>query len=178
LLAAGDAPSLLPGVVWYTTPELTQALADLGWTVGRNVRIDLRWGGGDINRIRTLALELKQISLPQIRAGNLRALATGGRTRDDSQPEVPTLIESGFADFEASQWVGLLAPARTAPAIVERLNKTFNGALQDPEMIAKLATQGMTPGGGTPDDFAKLISAELKQWTEVARRANVVSDRN
>jgi tripartite-type tricarboxylate transporter receptor subunit TctC len=118
----------------------------------------------------------KQITIPQIRAGNLRALATGGRRRDESQ--VPTLIESGFAGFAATQWVGLLAPARTAPAIVERLNKTFNGALQDPEMVAKLATQGMTPAGGTPDDFARLISAELKQWTEVAHQANVVSDRN
>jgi tripartite-type tricarboxylate transporter receptor subunit TctC len=120
----------------------------------------------------------KQITIPQIRAGNLRALATGGHKRDDSLPEVPTLIESGFAGFEATQWVGLLAPARTAPAIIERLNAVFNGALQDPEMVAKLATQGMTPAGGTPDDFARLISAELRQWNEVARQANVVSDRN
>jgi tripartite-type tricarboxylate transporter receptor subunit TctC len=120
----------------------------------------------------------KQITIPQIGAGNLRALVTGGRKRDESLPEVPTLIESGLAGFEATQWVGLLAPARTAPAIIERLNKAFNGALQDPEMVAKLATQGMTPAGGTPDDFARLISAELKQWTEVARQANVVSDRN
>jgi tripartite-type tricarboxylate transporter receptor subunit TctC len=120
----------------------------------------------------------KQITIPQIRAGNLRALATGGGKRDESLPEVPTLIESGFAGFEATQWVGLLAPARTPPAIVARLNNVFNAALQDPEMVAKLATQGMTPAGGTPDDFARLISAELKQWTEVARQANVVSDRN
>ncbi|MBV9969366.1 MAG: tripartite tricarboxylate transporter substrate binding protein [Xanthobacteraceae bacterium] len=120
----------------------------------------------------------KQITIPQIRAGNLRALATGGRGRDESLPEVPTLIESGFPDFEATQWVGLLAPARTAPAIIERLNTVFNGALQDPEMVTKLATQGMTPAGGTPGDFARLISAELKQWTEVARQADVVSDRN
>jgi tripartite-type tricarboxylate transporter receptor subunit TctC len=120
----------------------------------------------------------KQITIPQIRAGNLRALATGGDRRDESLPEVPTLIESGFAGFEATQWVGLLAPARTAPAIIEGLNKVFNDALKDPEMVAKLATQGMTPAGGTTDDFARLISAELKQWTEVARQANVVSDRN
>jgi tripartite-type tricarboxylate transporter receptor subunit TctC len=120
----------------------------------------------------------KQITIPQIRAGNLRALATGGRKREEGLLEVPTLSESGFVGFEATQWVGLLAPARTAPAIVERLNTAFNRALQDPEMVAKLATQGMTPAGGTPDDFARLISAELKQWTEVARQANVVSDRN
>ena len=119
-----------------------------------------------------------QISMPQIDAGNLRALATGGRRRAESLPEVPTLIESGFIGFEATQWVGLLAPARTAPAIIEQLNKSFNSALQNPEVVAKLATQGMTPAGGTPDDFARLISAELKQWTEVARQANVVSDRN
>jgi tripartite-type tricarboxylate transporter receptor subunit TctC len=119
-----------------------------------------------------------QISIPQIDAGNLRALATGGRRRAKSLPEVPTLIESGFVGFEATQWVGLLAPARTAPAIIEQLNITFNSALQNPEVVAKLATQGMTPAGGTPDDFAGLISAELKQWTEVARQADVVSDRN
>jgi tripartite-type tricarboxylate transporter receptor subunit TctC len=130
--------------------------------------------GGDVQ----FGVLSKQITIPQIRAGNLRALATGGRRRDESLPEVPTLIESGFAGFEATQWVGLLAPARTPLAIIERLNTAFDGALQDPEMVAKLATQGMTPGRGTPDDFARLISAELKQWTEAARQANVVSDRN
>ncbi len=119
-----------------------------------------------------------QISIPQIEAGNVRVLATGGRVRVASLPEVPTLIESGFAGFEATQWVGLLAPARTAPAIIERLNTAFNSTLQNPEVVAKLAIQGMTPAGGTPDDFARLISAELKQWTEVARQADVVSDRN
>ena len=82
-----------------------------------------------------------QISIPQIQAGNLRVLATGGPRRAENLPEVPTLIElnSGFIGFEATQWVGLLAPARTAPAIIERLNMAFNGALQNPEVVAKLA---------------------------------------
>lgn len=116
-----------------------------------------------------------QLCIPQLEAGGLRALATGGRTRDGQLPDVPTLIESGFPDFQSTHWVGLMAPARTPQGIVDRLNAVFNRALQDPEAVAKLEVQGMSPVGGTPEEFGRMISTELRQWTEVARRANVDS---
>ncbi len=117
-----------------------------------------------------------QLCIPQLESGTVRALATGGRTRDKQLPDVPTLIESGFPDFQSTHWVGLLAPARTPQVIIDRLNAVVNSALQDPAVIAKLETQGMRPVGGTPEEFGKTISAELKQWTEVARQANVDSE--
>jgi tripartite-type tricarboxylate transporter receptor subunit TctC len=116
-----------------------------------------------------------QICIPQLESGRLRALATGGRTRDKQLPDVPTLIESGFPDFKSAHWVGLLAPARTPQGVIDRLNAAFNRTLRDPEVVAKLAAQGMTAVGGTSEEFGKMISTELKQWTEVARRANVDS---
>jgi tripartite-type tricarboxylate transporter receptor subunit TctC len=117
-----------------------------------------------------------QICIPQLEAGKLRALATGGRTRDKQLPGVPTLIESGFPNFQATQWVGLLAPAHTPQGIIDQLNAVFNRVLQDPEVVARLETQVMRPVGGTSGEFGKMISTELKQWTEVARQANVDSN--
>ncbi len=78
--------------------------------------------------------------------------------------------------FEGSQWVGLLAPAQTPASIVERLNTELNRIVRDPDMIAKFVAQGMLPAGGTPEEFSKLISSELKQWTEVARQAKVTAE--
>jgi tripartite-type tricarboxylate transporter receptor subunit TctC len=117
-----------------------------------------------------------QIAMPQIESGNLRVLATGGPAPNKDLPGVPTLNECGFPGFVATQWVGLLAPAGTPAPIVKRLNHEINRVLAAPDNVAKLAGQGMTPMGGSADEFAKLISAELKQWSELARQANVVSD--
>ena len=113
------------------------------------------------------------VSLPQIAAGNLKVLAVGGRAREPQLPNVPTVAEAGFADFEATQWVGLLAPAATPPQMVARLNAEVNTALHDPDLIAKLARQGMAPGGGAADDFAARIAKEIADWQAVARSAGI-----
>jgi tripartite-type tricarboxylate transporter receptor subunit TctC len=116
------------------------------------------------------------LSLPHIQAGTLRPIAVGSLTRDPQLPNVPSLAESGFPELEAIQWVGLLAPAGMPKPIVERLNTEVNRALRDPDLIARLATQGITPAGGTPEDFQKVISSEIRQWTEVARAANIKAE--
>jgi tripartite-type tricarboxylate transporter receptor subunit TctC len=113
------------------------------------------------------------VSLPQIEAGNVRALAVGSLTRYAQLPDVPTVAESGFPGFEAIQWVGLLTTAGTPKPIVERLNAEVNGALKDPDLIAKLAQEGMLPGGGTAAEFASLIATEIKNWKETARAADI-----
>ena len=114
--------------------------------------------------------------MPQMEAGALRAIAVGSKARDPKFPQVPAMAESGFADFEAIQWVGLLTTRGTPPAIIARLNAEVNAALKNPDLVAKLAQQGMTPAGGTPDEFQKLISTEVKQWTEVAKAANITAE--
>jgi tripartite-type tricarboxylate transporter receptor subunit TctC len=113
------------------------------------------------------------VSLPQIQAGSLRALAVGSLARYAQLPDVPTVAESGFPGFEAIQWVGLLTTAGTPKPIIERLNAAVNNALKEPELIAKLAQEGMLPGGGSAVDFGGLISTEIKNWKEIGRAADI-----
>jgi tripartite-type tricarboxylate transporter receptor subunit TctC len=113
------------------------------------------------------------VSLPQIEAGNVRALAVGSLERYAQLPDVPTVAESGFPGFEAIQWVGLLTTAGTPKDVVERLNTEVGKALKEPELIAKLAQEGMLPGGGTPTEFGRTISTEIRNWKETARAANI-----
>ncbi len=112
-------------------------------------------------------------SLPHIQSGALRAIAAGSLTRDPQFSNLPTVAEQGFPDFEAIQWVGLLTTAGTPKAIVDRLNAEVNRALRDPDMIAKLAKQGVSPAGGSPADFKKVIATEIQKWKEVARSADI-----
>ena len=115
-------------------------------------------------------------SLPHIQSGALRAIAAGSLMRDPQFPDLPTVAESGFPGFEAIQWVGLLTTAGTPKEIVERLNGVVNRAIRDPDMIAKLAAQGVSPAGGTPEDFHRLIATEIRNWTETARAANIKAE--
>jgi tripartite-type tricarboxylate transporter receptor subunit TctC len=113
------------------------------------------------------------LSLPQLQAGALRAIATGSLSREAQFPDLPTVAEQGFPGFEAIQWIGLLTTAGTPAPIVDRINSEVNRALRDPDLIAKFAQQGIVPAGGTPADFARTIATDLKNWTETARAANI-----
>jgi tripartite-type tricarboxylate transporter receptor subunit TctC len=113
------------------------------------------------------------VSLPYIQSGRLRLLAVGGLTRHPQAPDIPTLAESGFPDFEAIQWVGLLTSAGTPTEIIDRLNAVVIQALEDPALIDKLAQQGMSPGGGTAAEFRALIGREIRNWRDVGRAANI-----
>jgi tripartite-type tricarboxylate transporter receptor subunit TctC len=114
-------------------------------------------------------------SLPHIQSGALRAIAAGSRTRDTQFPDLPTVAEM-LPDFEAIQWVGLLTTAGTPKEIVDRLNAEVNRAIRDPDLIAKLAAQGVSPAGGTPEEFQTLIATEIHNWTDVARAASIKAE--
>jgi tripartite-type tricarboxylate transporter receptor subunit TctC len=116
------------------------------------------------------------LSLPQIQSAALRAIASGSLARDPQLPDLPTVAEQGFPGFEAIQWIGLLTTAGTPSEIIERLNAEVNRALRDPDLIAKFAQQGISPAGGTPADFQRTIAADLKNWTETARAANIKAE--
>jgi tripartite-type tricarboxylate transporter receptor subunit TctC len=111
--------------------------------------------------------------LPQIDAGLVRPLATGGLVRDPKFPDLPTAAESGFPGFEAVQWLGLLTTAGTPKDVVAKLNLEANRALHEPDLAAKLALQGTTAAGGSPDEFKELIVNELRNWKAAAQRANI-----
>jgi tripartite-type tricarboxylate transporter receptor subunit TctC len=116
------------------------------------------------------------ISLPQIRSGAARAIASGSLSRDAQLPDLPTVAEQGFPGFEAIQWIGLLTTAGTPKNVIERINAELNRALGDPDLIAKLAQQGLSPAGGTPTQFQQTIATDLKNWTEIARAANITAE--
>jgi tripartite-type tricarboxylate transporter receptor subunit TctC len=114
-------------------------------------------------------------SLGHIKAGKLRALAVTTATRSEALPDIPTLSEF-IPGFEASQWVGLVAPRDTSPTIIEKLNVEINGALGDPQVKARFADLGGMLLPGSPTDFSKLIRDETEKWAKVIRTANIKVD--
>ena len=111
--------------------------------------------------------------LPHIKSGKLRALAVTSLQRSPVAPDVPTVAESGYPGFEALAWHGILAPARTPPAIVKKLNEEIVKALDDPATKALLANQAMQTVGSTPEEFAAFIRKDIAIWKAVAAAANV-----
>ena len=113
-------------------------------------------------------------SVPHIRAGKLRAFAVSSPRRASALPEVPTMQESGVKDFDISQWQGILAPAGTPRAIVERLNAEIVRAMQAADVRERIVTQGGSEiVTGSPEDFGGLIKTELQQYARLIRDAKI-----
>jgi tripartite-type tricarboxylate transporter receptor subunit TctC len=113
-------------------------------------------------------------SVPQIRAGRLRAFAVSSKKRASSLPEVPTMEEAGIRGFDISQWQGVLAPAGAPRAIVERLNAEIVKALQTAEVRERLVTQGGNEiVTGPPEEFAVLIRNDLQQYAKLIKDAGI-----
>jgi tripartite-type tricarboxylate transporter receptor subunit TctC len=171
-----------PGKFNYATPgAASQAhlLLEM-WSarVGTKMQhIPYRGGGPAALSVATgethLTLLSPVVMVNHIESGAVRPLATGGLVRDPQFRDLPTIAESGFPGFEAVQWLGLLTTGRTPKAVVQKLNVEINRALRDPDLAAKLALQGTTAAGGSPEEFRELIAAEIRNWKEVARSANM-----
>ncbi len=112
-------------------------------------------------------------SLPQVEAGALRVLATGNIIREPELPNVPTSAEAGFPDFQARQWIGLLAPPGTPKPIIDQLNKGVQDILARDDVKAVMSKQGLTASSASPEDFAKIIAQEIKMWTDIAQKAKI-----
>jgi tripartite-type tricarboxylate transporter receptor subunit TctC len=112
-------------------------------------------------------------ALPQINAGALLALAVTSKDRSPVAPNVPTISESGYPGFDAIAWHGILAPANTPPAIVNRLNAEIVKALKDPETATLLEKQAMQTIGNSPQAFADFIKQDIAVWKQVAEQARV-----
>ena len=111
--------------------------------------------------------------LPHMQAGTLRALAVTSPQRSAMAPDVPTVAESGYPGFDAIAWHGILAPAKTPPAIVRKLNAEIVNALQHPETKDLLVKQAMQTVGNTPEEFAAFIKKDIAIWKAVAAEADV-----
>jgi tripartite-type tricarboxylate transporter receptor subunit TctC len=109
-------------------------------------------------------------------AGNLRALATASRSRIELLPEVPTIAESGYKDYEANLWFGLFAPAKTPNATIAQLAAWFSAALQVPTVKAQLLAQGMYPVGTCGPGFATYLRKQYDDYGRVIREANITAE--
>lgn len=113
---------------------------------------------------------------PFLKAGRLRPLAVTTAVRSRNFPDLPTVAEAGVPGFEASTWHGVVVPAGTPQAIIGRLNGEFNKVLQVPDVRDRLATQGADAIGGTPQQFADYIGAEIPKWAKIIKESGARVD--
>jgi tripartite-type tricarboxylate transporter receptor subunit TctC len=115
-------------------------------------------------------------ALAHIRAGKLVAFAVTGPQRLPQLPDVPTVAEAGLTGYDSTGWFGLVAPAGTPDAIVERLNAEITAALNDPAIVAAMRAQGVEPAPGSSAAFGAYIRSETAKWAGVVRKANIKLD--
>lgn len=114
--------------------------------------------------------------LPHIKGGRLRPIAVSSAKRVAALPEVQTFAEAGFPGVEDDTWIGMLFPAGTPPAIVQKLNESVNQALQQADFKEKLDTLAFEPVGGTPQQFADYLKVEIAKWGKVVRAGNIKAE--
>jgi tripartite-type tricarboxylate transporter receptor subunit TctC len=125
----------------------------------------------------TMAFPNIAVVLPQLREGKLRALAVTSPTRAASAPDLPTMAEAGFPGFDATAWFGLMAPAGTPNAIVDKLGRETARVLSLPDVRKRLDDLGMEVIAGTPTQFSAVIASEIPKWAKVVKDAGIkVSD--
>ncbi len=125
--------------------------------------------GGQIPLVCTAVAGAQQF----MKTGRLKGLGLSSATRASGAPDVPTFIESGFAGFVVDSWVGLLAPAATPRAVIDRLQTETAAVLQMPEVKERYAVLGIEPVGNKPDEYAAQIRADLARWAPVVKQANI-----
>jgi tripartite-type tricarboxylate transporter receptor subunit TctC len=106
---------------------------------------------------------------PTVQAGQVRALGTTGPKRSDVLPEVPTIAEAGLPKYEATIWLGIMAPAGTPKPVIERLNAEINRMLAKPELRESWTKQGAVPMVMTPEEFDRYLRADIEKWAEVVK---------
>jgi tripartite-type tricarboxylate transporter receptor subunit TctC len=123
-------------------------------------------------QVQVLAADLP-VLIAQIQAGALIPIGVAADKRDPVLPEVSTLAEQGYPNTESSNWYALLAPAKTPPAIIAKLNTAVNDALKDPAIHDKLAQTGATPVGGTAESLGTFMKSEYEKWGRVVKERNI-----
>ncbi len=114
--------------------------------------------------------------LPYIRSGRLHALGVTGRARNAALPEVPTIAEAGYPGFEATQWYGMMAPAKTPLPIRTVLQQEVVHAIAQPDVRARLTAEGSRPVGSTPDELAQRLKDEFAKWSKMVKAAGIKVD--
>jgi tripartite-type tricarboxylate transporter receptor subunit TctC len=121
------------------------------------------------------AFQAVHVALPLMRSNQIRLLAVASKDRTPIAPELPTLVESGLP-VEIDLWYGALAPAGTPPEVVARYNKEINDILKKQEIVEKLAVQGLTVAGGSPERLADFLEKDIAKWRQVIKDAGLVAE--
>jgi tripartite-type tricarboxylate transporter receptor subunit TctC len=112
-------------------------------------------------------------TVPHVKAGRLRALAVAGDRRAQALPDVPTVAEAGYPGYEANSWNGIVAPAGTPRAIIDKLNTTIVKVLQLPEVRNFMINDGAEPAYSTPDQFAAFLRTDYAKWAKVIKASGL-----
>ena len=128
--------------------------------------------GGQIPLVYTAVATAQQF----VRAGKLKALGVSSAKRSPALPDVPTFIESGLPGFVVDSWIGLLAPAKTPRAIVDRIRQEIVAVLAQPDIRERYAALGLVASGSTPEEFGTQLKEELARWAPVIKKAGIKAD--
>ena len=171
-----------PGAVSFAStgigspPHLAQELLDVSAGV-KFLHVPYRGAAPALTdllggQVQVLAADLP-VLLSQIQAGTLVPIGAAAAKRDGILPDVPTLTEQGYPNTDASNWYALLAPAKTPPAVIAKVNKAVNDALNDPQIHDKLVKSGATPVGGTPESLGTFMKSEYEKWGKVVKERDI-----
>jgi tripartite-type tricarboxylate transporter receptor subunit TctC len=164
LVSAGSIPHLVTEMLKLSAGV---EILDVPYKGGAPAMLDV------INGQVDMLFSVLPLVLPNIQAGQLRALVITSKTRSPLLPDVPTTVESGYGDVIGSAWNGVVAPAGTPDAIIGKLNAQIAQILTTPETKQRFAELGMQSIGGTPQDFAQYLQAETDKWAAVIKAANL-----
>lgn len=174
-----------PGALNYATAGVGSPLHLAGELFKKRAGIQMvpiAYKGGGPAAAAVLAGEAQLIfasvaaSLPQVKAGRLKALATTGAKRSKVAPDLPTIAESGFPGFNVTSWYALLVPAGTPSAIVKRMNEVIATVLELPDVQQAMARQGLDPQHSTPQQLATRIKQETAQWAAVIKEQGIKAE--
>ena len=142
--------------------------------------IPYRGGGPAVTDVVGGQVPLLWVSIPAaaqfVKTGKLKALGVSTLKRSAAFPDVPTIQESGIADFEVDSWYAMFVPAKTPKAVIEKLNRALNTVLTDTAVREKLLAQGAEGVGGTAEALGKTVAAELPKWAKLVKDANIKAD--
>jgi tripartite-type tricarboxylate transporter receptor subunit TctC len=157
-----------PGSNYHMAAELVKNLAGIDI-----VHVPYKGSTGARNDIIAGQIDMMFDSVPTmaplIATGRVKALGTSGRVRSPALPDVPTLAEAGVPGYEATIWIGVMAPAATPPAIVERLNREINTILLRPDIQESWKKQGANPMVMKPEEFGAYIQSEIDRWAKLIK---------
>lgn len=179
LIALGKAPGAklnyaAPGVgsLGHLAGELFKGMTGINM-----VHVPYKGGGPAITALLGGEVQAYFSTMPaalaQVKAGRLRALAVTSAKRAASEPNIPTISESGVAGYDVTGWFGVLAPAKTPKHVVARLNREFVKALAAPEIKERLSVEGLDPASRTPEEFAAIIKSDITKWSKVVNEAGI-----